>query len=191
MGLAGCRRDAAPGGRFRCRSREHWRQPFDAALEDSVSPLLIHIGFAVAGQRGDHPHPDRQKLSQIVLSRFGQDREIAAVDHVDAIGSHLADQRSKSRMQLWGSAGEIKAADALNPHHLRDQLHKESAIISSAMVRHPRDSGGSLIAAVSEVHLQVFNLPRCRDGNGSEPAVKGNTPTTGPIFSDRALIDGH
>ena len=170
-------------------------KPTDAALEDSVSPLLIHIGFAVAGQRGDHPHPlIRQKLSQVVLSRFGQDREIAAVDHVDAIGSHLADQRSKSRMQLWGSAGEIKAADALNPHHLRDQLHQG--------IRHhlrPPRSGihvtvaAALIAAVAEVHLQGVQPAalqgRERLGTGSQGKQH---PQQGLIFSDRATrSDGH
>jgi hypothetical protein len=97
-------------------------------------------------------------------------------------------------MQLRGSAGEVKTADALTPHHLRDQLHQG--------IRHhfrsPRSCvhvavAAALIAAVAEVHLQGAQ-PAAQQGwerlgTGSQ---RQHNPQQGPIFSDRASrSDGH
>ena len=136
----------------------------------------------------------RQKKSEILLSRLGQDREIAAVDHVDVIGPHLLNELSKTRMQLRRSTGEIEAGDALRPYRLGNQLHQ-------SVGHHFRAPGSgvhmavatALIAAVAEVHLKGAQPAalqgRERLGTGSQ---RQQHPQQGPIFSDRtSRSDGH
>ena len=57
-------------------------QPADAAFEHAIPSLTIHIFSAVTGQGcGDTYALLRQKFSQVLLTGFTEDREIATVNH--------------------------------------------------------------------------------------------------------------
>ena len=90
------------------------QQPLDAALKDPLASLLINIVGAVAGQRSHHGDAmGRKKLSQILLSGFRENREIAAIDHFDAKGTQLLHQGAEPWMKLRSTSREVNTDNLL------------------------------------------------------------------------------
>src|SRR5688572_6496690 len=97
----------------------------------------------------------REKLPQILLIRFKQNREIAPIHHMAANGSRLSDQPSKVAIQLRRPARDVHDSGTrfLNPsndfvsdlrsHHFRSPRRS----INMAMT-------AGLIAFASDVQLQ-------------------------------------
>ncbi len=88
------------------------------------------------------------------MAGFGQDGQIAAVDHLQPGCSGAGDQSAKLRMHLRRAAGQIQRADRVCINDVTQQLDQ--------LVRHGLGAGwpgvdvavqATLVAAVGEIYL--------------------------------------
>ena len=136
-------------------------QSLDASLEYPFSALRIHVVLGVARQRCDHLDLLlREEFIQSFLARFGQNGQIAAIDHPCAGGSRRDDHPAKLRIQLGRATGEVEHPDGTSTH----DVHHHSRHVG---VHHLLTSGTrvdvtvltGLIATVAEVDLKRFQFP--------------------------------
>ena len=131
-------------------------KPGDAAVEHALAALPVHTLQRVAGQGCDDLDAvGRQKIGQIVLPRFGEDRQVAAVDDLHAQRPRALHQPPEVRVQLGRAAGQIQGCDAPLVQHLQHQIDR-FAVHRFAAVRPGTDMAmdAALVAAVAEVDLQ-------------------------------------
>ena len=131
-------------------------QAIYAACEHAIASLAIHILSAVARQRGDHRDTlTGQEIGQILLARFRQDREVAAINHLNVETSERSDEVTKTGMQLWSPAGEVHSADAVALNHGGNQCQQR--LIHPLRPTWPSIDGAvgaALIAAIAKIQLQ-------------------------------------
>ena len=106
-------------------------QTGDAAVEHAVAPLPVDVGRRIARQRCRHLHALRgQERCEVLLSGFGEDGEVASVDHPNAQGTRTLHEFPEVAVQLRRASGEVQRGDPahrrVNPaqRHERREIHE-------------------------------------------------------------------
>ena len=141
-------------------------QRADALVEHALAALAIDVVLQVAGQRGDDfDFVRREEIGQILMPRFFQDRQVAAIHHPHAESARLRHQFAKLRMQFGGAAGDIErgnraatqVVEHLGQRRGRHHLGPRRAGIHMAVQ-------ARLVAFVAEVDLQGVDATAANPG---------------------------
>jgi len=128
----------------------------DALVEHAGTALAVDAFERVTRQRRhDLDALLGQELGQVFLARFEQDRQVAAVDHLQAERARARRQAPEVWVQLGCAAGDVEGLRLARTQHLEHQIDQVSAHLLGAVgAGVDMAVQATLVAAVADVDLQ-------------------------------------
>ncbi len=154
------------GARATVAERVELLERRDALVEHPLAALAIDVVDRVARQRGDDLDAlAGEELREVLLAGLEQDRQVAAVDHLDVEAARLGYQPAEPFVQLRRAAREVERAYVAGPEHVgnppeRVPIHHLGAVRTGVDVA----MHAALVAAIAEVDLQGLEDPAPQRG---------------------------
>jgi len=134
----------------------------DASVEDAAPTLLFDILQAVTGQGGDDVDTLlRQENVRILLPRFEEDRQVAAIDHCPAERTGTADEIAEVGMEFGCAAGDVQRRDFWIARQQFEDAFDAATIESLRSVRSGFDVTvmARQVASQADIQLKRRNPP--------------------------------